>query len=367
MPWKATGSISLPLADRDREWDGDAAAKRVFAWAGWDEDPDTGKAAKAFFAQNTGDAEARGSYKLGFADVVDGELRAIPRGVFAVAAVLQGGRGGVDLPDAVVAAVRRKVERYYTRLDEEPPWKGSDMGMEYKTLGAEFKADGDKGEYEGHFAVFGNVDDGDDIIHQGAFTKTIAERGKRVKVFFAHDWNRPIGPPPVVLREDAVGLFAAGRLTLDSFWGREAWVLMKDGALTEGSIGYEPVPGKVEFEETPRRLIRHLRELKLYEISPVPLGMNPLTGVSAVKALERAGSPQEKLEVFAALVDSLTEADVNEENAGDWEAATREVAGRLAAFASTQTAAEPLAHSALLERQLRLKAAELALSQRLHT
>jgi hypothetical protein len=29
----------LPLADRDREWDGDAAEKRVRAWANADDEP----------------------------------------------------------------------------------------------------------------------------------------------------------------------------------------------------------------------------------------------------------------------------------------------------------------------------------------
>ncbi len=157
--------------------------------------------------------------------------------------------------------------------------------MEYKATAAAFKALGDKGEYEGHFAIFGNVDDGGDVVHPGAFAKTITERARRIKVFYAHDWQKLIGPPPEVLHEDATGLYAKGRLTLDSFWGREAWALMRDGALTEGSIGYEPI--KWDYEEIQREgsvlPIRHLREVKLFEISPVPLGMNPLTQIQAVK------------------------------------------------------------------------------------
>lgn len=167
--------------------------------------------------------------------------------------------------------------------------------MEYKIFGAEFKAQGDKGEYEGYFSVFGNVDDGGDVIHPGAFKKTIQERGKRVKVFYAHDWLKLIGPPPDVLMEDSRGLFARGRLTLESFWGREVWALMKDRALTEGSIGYEAV--KFDYDESG---IRNLREVKLYEISPVPLGMNALTELRAIKdarmvfgQLKRAIPPHE--------------------------------------------------------------------------
>lgn len=151
--------------------------------------------------------------------------------------------------------------------------------MEYKGAPSEFKADGDRGEYEGHFSIFGNVDDGDDVAEPGMFEKTLEERGDRVKVFYAHDWGKLIGPTPRRLEEDAVGLFAAGRLTLGSFWGGEAWALMKDGALREGSIGFRTV--KSEYDDAG---LRHLLEVELYEISPVPLGMNSLTSVEAIKA-----------------------------------------------------------------------------------
>ena len=172
-----------------------------------------------------------------------------------------------------------------------------DDKLEYKVAPTEFKAMGDAGQYEGHFAVFGNMDDGRDISHPGMFLKTIAERGPRVKVFYAHDWMKLIGPAPEVLQEDSMGLMAKGRLTLDAFWGKEAWALMKDGALTEGSFGYEAV--KFDYERLPTEImVRNLREVKLYEISPVPLGMNALTQIRAVKAavfemMKRALPPKE--------------------------------------------------------------------------
>jgi HK97 family phage prohead protease len=155
--------------------------------------------------------------------------------------------------------------------------------MEYKAGPAEFKADATaEGQYEGYFSIFGNIDDGLDIIEQGAFAKTIQERGRRIKVFMGHDWAKLIGPPPDVLQEDSKGLYAKGRLTIKSFWGRETWELMKDGAMTEGSIGFETIPDKVSWMDNS---IRRLKELKLYELSPVPLGMNPLTDVQAIKSL----------------------------------------------------------------------------------
>src|SRR5574341_769890 len=79
----------LPMVMREN-WDGDAAKGRIFAWAGFDGDsPDPGKARKGFLWYD-GDAEptARGSYKLPFADVVDGKLTAVAAGCRAAASRL---------------------------------------------------------------------------------------------------------------------------------------------------------------------------------------------------------------------------------------------------------------------------------------
>lgn len=111
----------LPLADRDREWDGAAAEKRVRAWAKAEDEPN----ARYRDAHVWYDADAKenfGSYKLLVADVVDGRLVAVPRGVFAAAAVVQGSRGGVDLPAKDVDRVKSHLAKYYAKLDETAPW-----------------------------------------------------------------------------------------------------------------------------------------------------------------------------------------------------------------------------------------------------
>jgi hypothetical protein len=123
MTWKASGETDLPLADREREWDGDAASQRIFRRAGWDDDPEPSKAREGFFAYDDDEPENKTAYKLPFADVINGRLQAVPRAIFAVAQVLEGARGGVDLPRDVQASVRRKVEAYYREMGEEAPWK----------------------------------------------------------------------------------------------------------------------------------------------------------------------------------------------------------------------------------------------------
>lgn len=74
-----TSFQDLPLAERDREWDGDAAEKRVRAWAGAEDEPNE----KYRDAHVWYDAEKKQNftaYKLLIADVVDGRLVAVPRG-----------------------------------------------------------------------------------------------------------------------------------------------------------------------------------------------------------------------------------------------------------------------------------------------
>lgn len=116
---KATGASNLPLADRERAWDAAAANKRVQDYAGGKDNMDWAKYGKAFFYVDAENKELLGSYKLQFADVINGELKAIPRGIFAVAAVLQGSRGGVDISAADKEAIKSKVSSYYSKMASE--------------------------------------------------------------------------------------------------------------------------------------------------------------------------------------------------------------------------------------------------------
>ncbi len=63
------------------------------------------------------------SIRLLIADVIDGRLHAVPRGVMAAAAVVQGSRGGVHLPENDVDRVKSHLAKYYDKLQETPPWE----------------------------------------------------------------------------------------------------------------------------------------------------------------------------------------------------------------------------------------------------
>ncbi|GAB3674241.1 hypothetical protein GCM10027589_44190 [Actinocorallia lasiicapitis] len=111
----------LPLADHDRKWDSAAADKRVRAWADAEHEPDA--AYRDAHLWYDGDKpQDFGSYKLPIADVVDGRLVAVPHAIMAVASVLDGGRGGVDIPAEDKKGVKEQVSRYYAKMGEKAPW-----------------------------------------------------------------------------------------------------------------------------------------------------------------------------------------------------------------------------------------------------
>jgi hypothetical protein len=117
-----TSFQDLPLADRDHDWDGDAAEKRVRTWA----DAEDGPNEKYRDAHVWYDADKKDNftaYKLLIADVIDGRLRAVPRGVMAAGNVMVGGRGGVNLPDKDVDRVKSHLAKYYEKMGDEAPWE----------------------------------------------------------------------------------------------------------------------------------------------------------------------------------------------------------------------------------------------------
>ena len=111
-----------PLADRDREWDGAAAEKRIRGWAKAEDEPNE-KYRDAHVWYDSDKKDNFTGYKLLIADVVNGELEAVPRGVMAAGAVMDGARGGVDLPKDDVDRVKSHLAKYYKKMGDTAPWE----------------------------------------------------------------------------------------------------------------------------------------------------------------------------------------------------------------------------------------------------
>lgn len=112
----------LPLADRDRKWSGTEANRRVRQWASAEDSPNE-RYRQAFVWYDENDADKFKGYKFQIADVVDGKLKAVPHAIISAAGVMDGARGGADLPQADIDGVKRHLARYYDKMGDRPPWQ----------------------------------------------------------------------------------------------------------------------------------------------------------------------------------------------------------------------------------------------------
>ena len=106
--WKVGAARDLPVNDT-AAWDGPAAEKRIFESAGFDgEKPDTAAAAKAFLFYDAAAPDLKGSYKEPFADIIDGKLTAVRRGLDAAASRL----AATDVPQDVKDEAQEVLDAY---------------------------------------------------------------------------------------------------------------------------------------------------------------------------------------------------------------------------------------------------------------
>ena len=142
------------------------------------------------------------------------------------------------------------------------------------------------GVFTGFAATFlGAPDSYGDIIAPGAFAESLADHAKSgtmPAMFWSHDQSEPIGRW-TDLKETSAGLEVAGKLTLETKRGAEAYALMKDGALGL-SIGYGIPSGGAVYQDDHTRM---LKKIKLWEISPVALPANPAAKITSVKSIIR--------------------------------------------------------------------------------
>ena len=108
--------------DMDLKWSGKVARDQLAAWAE-DEDGniDFEKYGSGFLWYDIDNPEVRASYKMPVVYIMDGEPHYIWQGVVAAAAVLNGARGGPDIPAGDIPKVYEAVKKIYTKFDQEAP------------------------------------------------------------------------------------------------------------------------------------------------------------------------------------------------------------------------------------------------------
>ena len=154
--------------------------------------------------------------------------------------------------------------------------------MLIKSFPFEAKVDLDKNEFEGYASTFGNRDLVGDIVERGAFAKTIQERFPKgmVKVLWQH--YDPMGMPKH-MEEDSKGLYVVAKVS-KTRENQDRLQLMKDGVVDRLSIGYDVV--KREVDDSAKDRTVRLKELKLYEFSPVTFPANEEAVITGVKGRE---------------------------------------------------------------------------------
>jgi len=156
-----------------------------------------------------------------------------------------------------------------------------DTELKHLTFETEIKSDA-QGVFTGYGSIFGNEDQGNDIMKKGAFTKSLTKRpASKVKMLYQHKTDEPIGIF-TDMYEDNKGLYVKGQLAMGTQKGREAYELLKMGALDGMSIGFKADPDKQGYNEN-KRGVRTLKEVDLMEISLVTFPMNESALIETVK------------------------------------------------------------------------------------
>lgn len=154
------------------------------------------------------------------------------------------------------------------------------MKLEYKTFPTTFtlkkekEDDKERGIIEAYVSIFNNVDSMNERVLKGAFKKSLEK--KLPKGVWSHKWDEPIAKT-LEAEEDDKGLRIKGKLILGVQRAREVYELLKEGVIDEFSIGYRVVKDQI------RNGIRELKEVELYEWSPVLVGANDKTELVDIK------------------------------------------------------------------------------------
>ena len=151
--WKSFAKTGYPVASPDTPWNPDQAKKRIVEKYGW------GKLKECCGAVDVSEEEtpeAFNKYKFPFCDVIDGEIKIVPKAVSAGIGYLNGARG-VKVNESLARVVRGVFEKLKERIEKGKEKKdfsdgGPDMTFEelmkkYEELQEKLKKAEEKAEF----------------------------------------------------------------------------------------------------------------------------------------------------------------------------------------------------------------------------
>lgn len=253
----------------------EAYYRRAYAWQDPDGDPGT-KAAYGFIHH-----EVDGDGNIGAANI-----RASQTGI----GVLNGARGGADIPDADRQGVWNHLAAHLRDADIEPPelrdlmlpaWHLPPVGVETRCLQTEMRVE--DGRIEGYAAIFGQWSEilgwFRERIQRGAFKKTLGEAD--VRALFNHDPNYVLGrnrANTLELGEDSHGLWFSVTPP-ETHWASDLRESIRRGDINQASFQFDAVRDAWHMNVEPAE--RELIEVRLYDVSVVTFPAYLQTSVSA--------------------------------------------------------------------------------------
>jgi HK97 family phage prohead protease len=175
------------------------------------------------------------------------------------------------------------------------------MIYNYKTLELEVKdVDRKEGIVSGYFSAFNVKDSDGDVIHKGAFSKTISEmypKG-RIKHLLNHDPSKPLGKL-IELKEDDYGLFYRSQIGKHDL-GRDFIKMVESELIKEHSIGFNDL---TPSDKKRGDGFMNITEVKLYEGSSLTAwGANEFTPLVELKGETKIDALNNRMKAFERFV-----------------------------------------------------------------
>lgn len=200
----------------------------------------------------------------------------------AWAALHEGYRGNKYDGPGKADALKKLTAVYKREGMDLPGSKSASSLLEFKSVKFEIKELSESGSFTGVASVYGNKDLGNDVMEKGAFTKTIAERGGKVRLMDSHKTRIGIAE----VKDTSYGLETKGLINLEKQSGQDVYSDLKfyqQHGLPMGlSIGYQTV--KADSPSATSDGARHLKEVCLWEVTVTEFPMNTEAQVTAVKS-----------------------------------------------------------------------------------
>ena len=142
-----------------------------------------------------------------------------------------------------------------------------------------------EGKVSAVFSVFNSLDSDGDVVEPGAIKSGF--KSGNVPMVWAHKWDMPIGKGYIT--EDNDKATFTGEFFMDTESGQEAYKIVKNmGDMQQWSFGYrvnDSEYGKLKKDGSDNEEdVRFLKDLTVFEVSPVLVGANQETYTLAIKS-----------------------------------------------------------------------------------